>query len=437
MLRKPFSFEIHDNERGQTIALVAASMVALIAFFALAIDVSTLYVARKEAQAAADAAALAGAKAFVSSGYTSGFMPQANAQSLASQQATATALQARVAGSPLQVWQASGKALITVTFPGSTATNPRITVTVNVTSLPMFFSRVLWKATPPQVTTTASAEAYNPSGGPAPIQVAGVKPWLVPDCPPSTTAGPNPNCSTPYFVDPSSGAIVNSSLIGTTISLAVQDQPSFLTGPPSFPIYSFYPLNVPINPPAPSCGSCGGPTGNYPDNISCFNPQPISCRQLLSLDPGIGGPPGQLKTSTSLATRCLIHASSSNGPLTGCSAGLYQQDCFTPSALGSGTPILISPGSNNPDPALSRATNISRSESVVTVPLYDGRNLCNGGVCTSATILGFLQLGITRDEGNGVIEAMILNASGCNSGATATAAVSGGDISPIPVRLVQ
>ena len=43
----------------------------LLAMAALAVDVVTLYVARSEMQRAADAAALAGAKAFVDSGVTS------------------------------------------------------------------------------------------------------------------------------------------------------------------------------------------------------------------------------------------------------------------------------------------------------------------------------------------------------------------------------
>ena len=51
------------QERGQTILLVAISLVSLLAMAALAIDVVTLYVASSQIQRAADAAALAGAKA--------------------------------------------------------------------------------------------------------------------------------------------------------------------------------------------------------------------------------------------------------------------------------------------------------------------------------------------------------------------------------------
>lgn len=58
------------NERGITIVLVAFSLLTLLGMAALAIDVSTLYMAHGEAERAADAAALAGARAFASSGYT-------------------------------------------------------------------------------------------------------------------------------------------------------------------------------------------------------------------------------------------------------------------------------------------------------------------------------------------------------------------------------
>jgi len=54
-----------------TILLVAVAMMALLAMAALAIDIVTLYVSEGEAQRVADAAALAGAKVFVSSGFTS------------------------------------------------------------------------------------------------------------------------------------------------------------------------------------------------------------------------------------------------------------------------------------------------------------------------------------------------------------------------------
>ena len=56
------------GERGITILLVAVAMIAVLAMAALAIDVVTLYVARAEAQRAADAAALAGASTRLAGG---------------------------------------------------------------------------------------------------------------------------------------------------------------------------------------------------------------------------------------------------------------------------------------------------------------------------------------------------------------------------------
>jgi hypothetical protein len=142
---------------------------------------------------------------------------------------------------------------------------------------------------------------------------------------------------------------------------------------------------------------------------------------------------------TNQGTRCLIHAGG---------AGLSQgQDIFVGGAPGS--PVVITGGNNNPNPALQGNTNISRSDSVVTVPLYEGGllgDLCPGGACTqTATIVGFMQLGIIQNLPNtalpipsaaGKIEAVVLNVSGCNPGASGTA-VAGGGISPVPVRLIH
>src|SRR4051794_23765629 len=57
-----------ENERGQTLLLACVSMIVLLSMAALAVDVSMFYVARTEAQRAADAAALAGATVFSTSG---------------------------------------------------------------------------------------------------------------------------------------------------------------------------------------------------------------------------------------------------------------------------------------------------------------------------------------------------------------------------------
>ena len=452
-------FRDRKREHGQTIILVALSMTALLAMAAISIDVVTLYVARSEAQHAAEAAALAGAKAFVTSGYTSGFVANTTLCSggtgLAELQAQAAAIQNNIAGVvPTIFW--AGSSCDLTTYPE----NPRITIQVQRTGLPLFFAKI-WNVAAPTVTATATAEAYNPSGGPAPIQVSGVKPWLVPNCPPSASVGANPNCNTPYFIDQTNaqgkgfGSIANNgAFIGTTITLVLPQQSGDLTGGTNTQLY-FYPLAIPISPPTPSCPASSQPScslvGNGPffDNIACANPfqlvagQPVGGGQTVQIDSrlssGSGSPSwGQLQSRMDQGTQCLIHASGSSGPITSCSPRQYAQDCFAPQAAGD--PILISPGFSQPDPSLLNASYISRSDSVVTVPLFDGSNLCPLGKnqpCTgTANIQGFLQLGITRDEGNGTVEAIILNASGWNLNSTGTA-VSGGDVSSIPVRLVR
>src|SRR5215468_9099569 len=87
-----------QRQRGQTIALVALSMVSLLAVAALAIDLTTLYVAKGEIQRAADSSALAGAKAFVDSGVTTNPTLQPIAQTMAQAYASAASAQNLVSG---------------------------------------------------------------------------------------------------------------------------------------------------------------------------------------------------------------------------------------------------------------------------------------------------------------------------------------------------
>ena len=102
--------------------------------------------------------------------------------------------------------------------------------------------------------------------------------------------------------------------------------------------------------------------------------------------------------------------------------------------------MTINPGANNPNPALSGngTLNISRSDSIVTVPLYNGQDLCPGGACGSGTVVGFLQIGITQaaTSGQPQVEGVILNAVGCGAPG-ATNPISGGGVAPIPVRLIH
>ena len=71
-MRRHTQISGRKNEQGLIITLVAIFMLGVIgAMAALAIDITTLYTARSEAQLAADSAALAAARVLANSGMTS------------------------------------------------------------------------------------------------------------------------------------------------------------------------------------------------------------------------------------------------------------------------------------------------------------------------------------------------------------------------------
>lgn len=479
------------REQGVSILLVAVCLAALMAMAALAIDVVTLYVARTEAQRAADAGALAGARMIAGSGYTSSSASfnqsdicqssGPGASAAANEQAEAVVAQNLVAGQPAAVKTISctwgQQDVVSGNF-----MNPQITVTVQRTNLPTFFARI-WGRTASSVSASSTAEAYNPAGSPSqvPISVSGVKPWLVPNCDPTNTTGVgNPLCpGSPPLLLAANGSIENtgaSSPVGRTIVLThvTGGTPTATSSPPlpsPQPYYSlnYYRLAIPVERTqhlfCPSTnGSCDQVgSSDYHDNIACYSTNPtdtsysttaeFTCGQKIGVGQSVTvlPPGGNAGAETNEGTQCLIHAGG---------AGLCNgQDTFTPNggsascAAGlsptTGTPpVTIGAGDNNPNPALQGLSSISRSDSVVTVPIYQGGNLVTG----TGTIVGFMQLAITQNVlpsnppppttgagSNGKIEAVILNISGCNSpsGTPPTVfPVTGGAISAVPVRLV-
>jgi hypothetical protein len=440
------------NERGVTLVLVAFSLAVLLGMAALAIDVSMLYVAHGEAQRAADAAALAGARMFAASGYTTAPTTLAaadicqtsatpGAPAAANRQAEAVAAQNLVAGQPAAV-----KAITC----DNTPANPQITVTIQRTGLPTFFGRIFGR-TANSVTAIAVAEAYNPSGSAAPIQMKSVKPWLIPDCDPdpANPTGPHDCAGAGLFVDPANGSIENNgSFVGKTITLTHVTSPGEPKVVAAGRTLDYYRLDVPMRPPDPVCPSTSAVSCNqvggddYRDNIACASTFQFSCGQTVgagqavTMQTGGGGGP-----RTNEGTQCLIHASGR-----GLTLG---QDELSVSPTGGpppdGTPpITIKGGDNNPNPALQGVTSISRSDSIVTVPIYHRAgappdDLCPAGCTKTATIVGFLQLGIQENVlggPNGPVKGVIMNVAGCNPGA-GNPAISGGGVSPIPVRLIH
>ena len=419
------------GERGITMVLVAIALVSVLAMAALAVDVLALYVARSEAQRAADAGALAAAKMFAFTGYTStqtGITGITQAQLCVTGGAGSTAVANAAAEAVISQNKVAGLAatLTSITCNFSTPENPRVTLTVQRTGLPVLFGRIFASAAS-SVSATASAEAFNPSGGTVPIAVGSVKPWLLPNC-------QTPACSAagePVYFTSTYGIANSGSFIGSPHTFK-RRYPTTTGSLTSTDIY--YALDPPTPNYCPSSGalSCqqvgnGGPGGVYRDNIACSNTAfQYSCgQQIGSLQPVQfdTSPGGSLNPRTTEGVTCLIHASNS-GPNQG-------QDQISSGSL----PVIITGGPNNPNPALQNVTNISRSDSVVTVPVYVGGDACPGGTC-SAIVIGFLQLGIEYEDGNDNITAVIMNASACNPGNTGTP-VTGGGVSSIPVRLIH
>jgi Flp pilus assembly protein TadG len=397
------------GERGQTIVLVAIALVSLLGMAALAIDVTTLYVARGELQRAADAAALAGAKAFVDSGVTS---DPANITRRTLAQTMATS----VINSILAQNQVSGAAPILVaatpdltTHPG----NPQIIVTLQRTNLPTFFARI-WGTKLVTVTATAIAEAYNPSNAPAgypPIQPKCVKPLLV--------ANQDPKSAVPSkFVDPTTGAPIATAVIGEAV--AIKPCPPGAC-PPVVGNLQFRPAQITSPGTADLCpGGCSPPSSDYETSIDCCDSATPPATQYqcgtaipVPIDTALVDP--ALSTQTNQGLQCVT-----NHPA---------EDTLDPTDLSAGSgPAKITAGSG---PHLGNLVTTSRS--IAVLPIMEPLT------ATSARVVGFLQVFIDP-VAPGVpttTPAHILNVVGCGNSPGVGPPVLGGGYSPIPVRLIH
>jgi hypothetical protein len=436
-----------NGERGQTLIFVAVALVSLLGIAALAIDVVTLYVAKSEAQRAADAAALAGANAFVSTGDTT-YPPgtyiglDTLASTMASAFITASLAQNNVSGSPPLL---VGTPTIDTSRPG----NPHITVTVQQTNLPIFFARI-WGNTSASVQATATAEAYNSSssqiiiGSYIPVSTRCVKPILVLNKDPSGNV----------FVSTSNGGVNQPPLlptagyIGQLIPFASACGGTAGTCTPTFALpagaVGYVPAVIPagvfssggVNGPYNSTvcpGDCstnlGGST--YQQSIACCDTTPYNFNQCgiigtaLPLYYDTSNNPDFPTSQTRSGLQCVTHTS----------AGLLP-DTLNPSTFPAG-PFQIQPGAYTQTAlGITATTYISTSDSIVTLPII-GTNIV-GITGPTVIVLGFLQVFIANvpsTTAGADFDAYILNVIGCGTGATA-GSVSGGGVSPVPVRLI-
>jgi hypothetical protein len=418
-----------NREKGTTLPLFAVTLLVLLFMAALSIDFATLYVARSEAQRAADAAALAGAQRFALTGcLSSGNCSGAQADAIAAAQAAGS--QNKVGGQAASIQSGD------VTFPTSPSPyDPLVQVKVVRSSargngLPTYFMRVLgsrWATL--DVSARATAEAFNPIGSNS-LGSGCVKPWILPNCDPYTahTSSPmNSLCAGgPYatFVNATTGVPSNPDTYPTGVKgqllILKPGNPSGATAPSQY-----YPIAVPEGP-SPSLCPPGAATGNgggalYERNIECCSTAWIGCGQTTA-SPETGNLVGPTRHGVDL----LIHEGNNGSG----------QDSFDP------TTFAITGGASNPNPALVGKT-VTSSSSVCTVPIYDGTQLCPGqGQPCGATvnIVGFMTI-FVKDETNpqGTVEAYILNVGGCGTaaGGGPPGGTSSGSPSFVPIRLVQ
>jgi Flp pilus assembly protein TadG len=431
------SHAARQGERGVTMVLVALAMVAIIAMAALSIDVVTLYLAREEAQRAADAGALAAARVFSISGVTGTAGPDNDAAawsticggsgSVASLMAQAVAQQNSVGSSAPTVnvtySSGSGSSFTDCTaVPGDDllGVNPLVTVQVTRDSLPTLFSRI-WSRATNTVSATATAEAFNPSnsgnfapGGEAvPVTPRCVKPWIIPNLDPAG-GGPTP------LVDLTTGAIRNKtiSLNGTgkgigeefTLTNACIGSTTCTGLETKTPTKGSY-IPALVSTPARAVPSCSnGANDPYQGTITgCDATTVYAC-----------GTPGgaqadltaNLGTDTSAAVQCLTS----------------NQDTLDVSSY----PFRIAAGVGNTNFPNNQV--ITSSNSIVSLPIYDGAALPSGQSQPQITIVGFLQVFISSVDANGNMDVHVLNIAGCGNAASTTVSAPG--TSPVPIRLI-
>jgi hypothetical protein len=164
------------------------------------------------------------------------------------------------------------------------------------------------------------------------------------------------------------------------------------------------------------CPSCSVGASNYEQSIGCCDATPYSCggpTSIATVDFGIN--PGPPSGDVHNGVQCLIHKPG--------------QDTLDTSSFPTG-PMQITAGSGP-----QSGNFVTTSSSIVTIPIFDDSAAIppSGQV----TVVGFLQAFISDATGSGTIDATILNVVGCGNNPSGGTPISGGGVTPIPVRLIH
>jgi hypothetical protein len=413
-----------SGKRGASLVLVALALVVLLSVLALAIDLGMLYVARNEAQRAADAAALAGAYAFITTGCTTtgGCVAGGPQEPVARIQAQTMGAQNFILGRAAEIQGGD------VSFSYPTPREPQITVSVHRSAerenaVPTIFARII-NVFRVDVVARATAEAYSGA-----VANSCLVPFLVPNCDPQHAGTVNGVCGTADD-DPTNGPA------GRFLSeIDPQTGARQIANPGRYPggVYG-QPWKLHFattEPPGPSGSAVpshwymvsfenSSSKADVRTYLSQCYPKIISCGDQLEANTGSAiGPINQ-----GVIER--IHA-------TGLGTG-QGQDTID---LTEGPPFRITGGSNNPIVELRGQDLKGVSDSIVSVPIYDGTPLSPGGN-NRVTVIGFMELflqDVSRDNGELIANAVVLNITGCDASGGGGGGTSTG--TPISIRLIR
>lgn len=481
---------LDSNDKGVTLLIVAASLVMMLGMCALSIDLVAGYLTRVQCQRAADAAALAGAKAFRDNCTSTGCTAGSSDETLATQNAIAVAAQNPVMGlAPTSTTIATAFDYSHDVLPSGGSGEPQITVTVyrdtgHSDAMPTFFAKI-FGINSMNVSASATAEAFNPGGTNTNVGVGCVKPFLVPNC--------DPNFPVRADTSPSM-ANTNCHCGGTGVTQG--DCPSgytYSTSTPWVMSYYVYPgtgialhpndcvWNSALNECDPSSGDIGAPWVLHSNAVPsqwytiAFTSQSgmqysqyirecaskfVACTGTLSTLNGKKVGP------TDAGVDCLIHSCGGGGcsgqcPATGVVNNLpdgpnngqdymcapyalpganAQASCPTGSPA---SPFTVIAGANNPygyNAGDQFRLPQGASDSYANVVLYDGSTLAPGG--STVTVQGYMSLffqDALHSSTTDTINAVVVQVGGCGtggSGGTPDVNSPGGGTF-IPIRLIH
>jgi len=480
---------LRSNDKGVTLLIVAASLVILLGMCALSIDLVAGYLARVQCQRAADAAALAGAKAFANGCTTVGCTSSSPETTLAWQNAIAVAAQNPVMGlAPTSKTVSYSFDFSHDVLASGGSGEPQLTVTVHRDSasgdpMPTFFAKI-FGIKYMNVSASATAEAFNPGGTGTNVGVGCVKPFLVPNCDPNfpvAQGDPTENINCPC----GSGGLANGDCAGGPAS--VGKYMSYYVDPNTGD--AVHPKDcqwdTTNNDCLPTSGDIGAPwvlhdNGNVPSQwltiaftsqsgmqysqyIRECAPISVACQGTLNTLNGKKVGP------TDSGVDCLIHSCGSAGcsgqcPATGAANNLPdglnngQDYMCAPYALPGATaqsscptstpssPFTIIAGANNPygyNAGDQFDLTTGASDSYVNVVLYDGAPLNPGGGTVSVVTKGYMSIFIQDALHNSTydtVNAVIVQVGGCGSGGSVSTTPdvnSSGGGSFIPIRLIH